>query len=110
LGIITARKHNLHGNPVGRGHSNPIFDTRIYQVEFPDGYTREFSTNVIAQNLYSQLDNKGNQFLLLDEIIDHEKTANAIDENNKFQVSQNRNIHIRRTTKGWRLCVKWKDG
>jgi hypothetical protein len=108
--MITARKHDIHGNPVGRGHSNPIFDTRIYPVEFPDGYTQEFSANVIAQNLYSQVDEERNQFLLLDELIDHEKTADAIDENNKFQVSQNGNILMWRTMKGWHLCVKWKDG
>jgi hypothetical protein len=111
LGTITARKHDIHGNPLGRGNSKPIFDSRVYQVKFPYGHTQEFSTtNTIAHNQYSQLDNEGNQFLLLDKIINYQMSDNAIDNNNRFQVSHNGNLHPRRTTKGWRLCVTWKDG
>jgi hypothetical protein len=32
-----------------------------------------YTANVIAENLYSQCDSKGRQFLVLDEIIDHAK-------------------------------------
>jgi hypothetical protein len=34
----------------------------------------------------------------------------AVDGNDIFQISTNGNIHKRRTTKGWKLCVLWKDG
>jgi hypothetical protein len=34
--------------------------------------------NVIAENLYSQCDSEGRQFLVLDEIIDHAKDNTAI--------------------------------
>jgi hypothetical protein len=78
---------------MGRGHSNRIFDTRVYQVEFPDGHTQKFAANIIAQNLYSQLGNERRQHLLLDEIIDYEVTDEAFDNNNRFQISHNGNIH-----------------
>jgi hypothetical protein len=71
LGTVTARKRDHEGNPVGRSNNNPILDTRIYQVTFPDGDSAEYSANVIAEWLYSQVDDKGCQYLMLKEIIDH---------------------------------------
>lgn len=38
----------------------------------------EFAVNIITECLYSQVDNEGRQHLLLDEIIDYQKTAEAI--------------------------------
>ncbi len=71
LGTALSCKHDLDGNPIGRSHDNPIFDTSIYMVGFPDGHVEEFSTNMIAECLYSQVDQEGNQYLLMDEIVDH---------------------------------------
>jgi hypothetical protein len=96
LGKVIARKRDAHGNPIGHSASNPIFDTRVYQVEFPSGRVEEYSANIIAECLYSQVDHKGNQYLLLDEMIDHESDPSVEQEPN--------------STKGWRLCVLWKDG
>jgi len=110
LGKVIDRKRDIHGNPVSRGHNNPILDTRIYQVEFSDEHVKEFTANTIAECLYSQVDNEGKQYLLIEEIIDWEKDETALEEENKFQVSHNGNIHPRRTTKGWKICVLWKDG
>lgn len=107
---VTRIKHDLDGNPIGKGNSNPIFDTRIYQVEFPDGHVEEFTANTIAECLYSQVDDEGKQYILLDDIIDFWVTKEAIPEENRFQISPNGNIHPRHTTKGWDLCVLWKDG
>jgi hypothetical protein len=38
----------------------------------------QYTANVIAENLYSQCDSEGHQFLVLDEIIDHAKDNSAI--------------------------------
>jgi hypothetical protein len=110
LGKVIDRKRDIHGQPVGRSHNNPILDTRVYQVEFPDGHSEEFTANTIAECLYSQVDDEGKQYVIIDEIIDWQTDDSALDESNKFQVSHNGNIHPRRTTKGWKLCVLWKDG
>jgi hypothetical protein len=110
LGQVVSRNRGQDGNPIGRANSNPIMDTRIYQVVFPDGDTAEYSANVIAECIYSQVDNEGNQYLLLDSIIDHKKTSEAVDESDIFQMSHNGNIHPRCTTKGWKFCIQWKDG
>ncbi len=59
LGKVINCKRDADDNPIGTAHSNPIFDTRLYQVQFPEGQVEEYSANVIAQNLYSQLDSEG---------------------------------------------------
>jgi hypothetical protein len=47
---------------------------------------------------------------MLDEIIDYQKTADAVAVEQKLQVTASGNIVQRQTTKGWNLCVLWKDG
>jgi hypothetical protein len=110
LGTVIGRKRDIHGNPIARAHSNPILDTRVYQVELPDGHVEEFSANKIAECIYSQLDDEGRQYVLLQEIIDHPTTEEALPEEERYQVTLNGNIHPKRTTKGWHLCALWKDG
>jgi hypothetical protein len=52
-------------NPVGRWHQNPIIDMCEYIVELPDGTMAEYAANVIAENMYSQCDSEGQEYLLL---------------------------------------------
>ena len=47
---------------------NPFLNTTIYDVEFPDGEIREYCANVIAENMYSQVDAEGYRYQLLDTI------------------------------------------
>ena len=59
-------------------NSNPILDTRVYEVDFEDGARQYYSANLIAENMYSQIGTEGNKYLLLSEIIDHAKDRRAI--------------------------------
>jgi hypothetical protein len=52
LGQVISRKRDVVGNPIGKSNVNPILDTRLYQVMFPDGIVAEYSANVIAECLY----------------------------------------------------------
>jgi hypothetical protein len=36
-GIVKGRKRDADGNPIGKSNDNPLLDTRLYEVEFPDG-------------------------------------------------------------------------
>ena len=109
MGKVIDRKRDINGNPIGKSNSSPLFDTRVYHVEFQDGHTEEYTANTIAECLYSQVDTEGKQYILLDEIIDWKTNNDALDESHKFQVSSNEDLHKRRTTKGWLLCILWKD-
>ena len=73
-GKVKRRKTNPDGMVQGRAISNPILDSRTYDMEFPDGQTVKYSANIIAQNMYSQCNTEGNQYLLLKGIVDWEKT------------------------------------
>ncbi len=110
LGKVTNCKQDIHGNLIGCANQNPILNTRIYEVTFPIGLPAEYTANIIAECLYSQIDNEDRQFLLLDNIIDWKKTKESVNDHDIFQISHNENIHKLHTTKGWNLCVFWKDG
>jgi hypothetical protein len=95
----------IGGEPVDHAHAYPFFDTREYEVEFTDGTIEQYATNVIADNMYAQVDDEGNMFQLLDKIMDDKKDDKAIDIANGTVTSANGNI----TTQGWQLLVLWKD-
>ncbi len=112
-GKVRQHKRESDGSLKGTAHPNPILDTCTYEVEFPNGQVAEYSANVIAENsaaMYTQCDTEGNQYLLLDEIVDWQKDqSTAIKEEDKYVYSHNGNQHYWKMTKGWKLCVKWKD-
>jgi hypothetical protein len=106
----TARSYDLNGKPIGKSHSNPILDTRQYEVKFPDGSSDAFGANVIAESMYSQIDDEGHSFQILKEIIDHKSDGNAVSSDDGFTEEPDGAPTPRRTTKGWKLLVQWKDG
>jgi hypothetical protein len=108
-GRVIGRKRDAFGNPVGIENPNPILDTRVYQVEFPDGDISEYSANVIAENMWSQCDLDGNQNLLLDCFVEYKKDGHAVEYADRY-ITYNGRKSLRRTTKGWHICVQWKDG
>jgi hypothetical protein len=107
--IVRGRKRQLDGSLRGKANANPILDTRTYDVEFPDGQRAEVAANVIAQNMYSQCDIEGNQHLLLAGITDHRKTEAAVSRADMW-ITRGSNKQMRKTPKGWQLCVEWRDG
>ena len=75
---MSKRSRGLDGEPIGRAHPNPLFDTREYEIEFMDGTREKYLANVIAENMYTQVDDEGHQYLLLQEIMDHQKDHSAV--------------------------------
>ena len=41
---------------MGKNSDNPILNTLMYDVELPDGTIRLYTANVIADNIYAQID------------------------------------------------------
>ena len=109
-GQVESRKRDANGNPVGRANTNPILDTRLYNVEFPDGHIAAYIANVIAKNMYAQVDTEGHTIVIMDEIIDHGIIGSAVSADDLYVTTKNGKKHMRRTTQGWKLCVLWKDG
>ena len=106
---VKQRKLNEDGQYIGKANANPILDTRVYEVQFPDGSEAAYSANVIAENMYAQCDSEGNQYLLLNSIVDHKRQKSAVHLRDSYVTVRGRKSQ-RKTTKGWKLCVEWKDG
>eukprot|EP00804_Cyclotella_cryptica_P004599 CCRYP_006925-RA/>CCRYP_006925-RA protein AED:0.38 eAED:0.38 QI:0/0/0/1/1/1/2/0/264 len=107
---VLRRKRDPDGSLVGTAHANPALDTRIYEVRFPDGRTEELAANVIAEAVYAQCDADGNQYVLLDAIVDYRKDPSmAVAWNDQVSVVDGKKI-VKRSTRGWELCCEWKDG
>ena len=70
-GRVKRRARSAAGELVGTQNNNPILDTHVYTVEFPEGECAEVSANVIAEHMFSQCDPDGRQFQLLQSIVDH---------------------------------------
>jgi hypothetical protein len=106
---VITRKQDPKGNPVGSSNANPLLDTCVYEVKFPDGSIKDFTANIIAQNMYAQVDDEGWQFNIMEELVDYRKNEEAVPTTDGY-VTVNGHKHPKRTTQGWQLCVKWRDG
>jgi hypothetical protein len=110
LARVKKRLKDANGKPIGVANKNPILDTRIFQVEFLDGHTASMTANAIAEHLFAQVDSEGRRLLLIDEIIDHRASKEALKVADGYVTTRNGRKHQRKTTKGWELLVRWKDG
>jgi hypothetical protein len=107
--ISVRRKRELDGTVRGRSNANSMLDTRTYEIELPDGRSDEYTTNVIAKNMYAQCDIEGRQYNLMEFIIDHKTDSHAVEPADMY-IKHGSNKKVRKTTKGWQFCVEWKDG
>jgi hypothetical protein len=106
-GRVIKHAKGIGGEAVGHAHTNPFFDTREYKVEFTNGTIERYAAKVIAENMYAQVDDEGNMFQLLDEIMDHKKDDTAIDIANGTVTTSSGNVKPKITTQGWQLLMLW---
>lgn len=77
-GTVENRKRDANGSLSGKANSNPLLDTHLYEVEFPDGDMQEHAANVIAESTCSQVDDKGRHHLPLESLVGHVKDDTAV--------------------------------
>jgi len=70
---VLSRARDESGNLIGTYDDNPLLNTMLYDVEFADGAVKQYTANIIAKNMYSQVDSEGRQYNILDSIIDYSK-------------------------------------
>ncbi|MFY8201679.1 MAG: hypothetical protein ACOVLE_13465, partial [Pirellula staleyi] len=99
-GTVMSRKRDRDGVPIGKADANPILDTREYLVCFEDGTEETYTANLIAESLYSQIDDGGRRLQVMQEIIDHDKTKNALADDDNAYYSTKSGRKPKRTTKG----------
>ncbi len=98
------------GKMKGTFDENPMLNSMIYDVKFPDGAVREYRGNIIAQNVLEQIDNDGHMTMKLKRILDYRRDGSAVSKVNKYIQSSNGQLKLRKTTTGWKFLVEYTDG
>jgi hypothetical protein len=108
---VITRKRDTNGNPIGKRSPsrNPVLDTGLYEVQFPDGSTEEITANLIAENIYSQVDSEGCSFSVIKEIVDHRTNGHAVAIDDGYLETNAGQRRCRQTTKGWELLCDLAD-
>ena len=75
-----------------------------------NGQTETLKGNVIAENSTAQVDEGGQRHLLIDEIKDHRVFDEAVPKSEGTFETRSGLKRKRRTTAGWEILVRWKDG
>ena len=110
-GKVKRRAVDSDGKTTGTYTDNPMLNSIVYEVEFPDGAVKEYAANVIADNMVSQIDSEGFSTTLMHGIVDYRKDeSTAIPKSDKWIVSPRGQRRLRKSTAGWKLLVQWKDG
>ena len=107
---VIRRARDKDGKQFGTYNQKLMLNTNVYEVMFPDGSISKYAANIIAENIFSQVDEDRYRYQLLDHIMDHKSNGQAVQPKDAFTVSRNGNKVRRQTTKGWFFQVQWKDG
>jgi hypothetical protein len=110
-GKVVRRSLGPDGRTAGMYDDNPMLNSVIYDIEFPDGQTKEYDANTIAENMLTQVDCDGYSTTLMQGIIDFKKDeATAISKADKWVVTARGQRRLRMSTAGWKLLIHWRDG
>ena len=110
MGKVARQSLDADGRMTVTYHDNPFLNTITYDVEFPDGQVKECGANIIAENMLTQVDSDGYSLSLMDSIIDHQRDmSQAILIEDKYITTKSGQKWLWKTTKGWKLLIKWKD-
>ena len=82
----------------------------MYEVEFAGGEKASLAANYIAETLFAQIDNEGNQQVLMNEIIDYQTNGTELKQQDAFTTTKTGTQHRRETSNGWEFLIEWKDG
>jgi hypothetical protein len=107
---VKRRAIDVNGRPIGRPSTNPLLDSRQYEVEYLDGETEILTANIIAENLLAQVNDEGHRQMMIEEIEDHRVLDKAIPKSEGTYDTRSGSKCRRRTIMGWELSVRWKDG
>ena len=73
----------------------------MYNVEASNGNIQEYTANIIATNLWNQVDEDGYDYNLLYEIIGHRRNDDAVKIEDGFYETKSGIKRKAMTTKGW---------
>ena len=106
-GKVIQRAIGPDGKVTGTYDNYPFLNSIIYDVEFHDGQVKEYAANIIAENMFTQVDSDGMSTTLMEAIVDHRRDdEKSLEHNDKYVHTKIGRRHLRKTTKGWELLIK----
>ena len=87
-----------------------MLNSLLHDVEFPDGQVKEYSANLIADNMLTRVDSDGFYITLLEAIIDYHKDDTAVYNSDKYVITSKGSRRLRMITQGQKMKVLWRDG
>ena len=81
----------------------------MYDVEYTDGTMETLSANILAENILAQVDENGYRHLMIDEIVDHRKTDEAIPITEGTYRTKHGTIRKKFTTRGWQIYIRFRN-
>ena len=87
---------------MGHANPNPIIDSQHYVVEFEEVTESQLTTNAIAHSMYAQCDTDGNNYLMLDSIVNFCRSTTALCYSDQNFV-KNGHTYRRRSAAVWQL-------
>ena len=96
-------------NLIGVLNTNPILNTRVYKVDYEDGYRQALKANFIAENIFSQVEEQERRHRLLYSVIYVRDNGQKVNEKEVFIISHNGNKTQKHTSRGWDVCIQCKD-
>jgi hypothetical protein len=72
---------------------------------FLTGTLKRIQANILAENMFSQVNPYGYNTILLKEIINYRKDDSAVPLEDKYLITRSGQRRIRKTTQGWELLV-----
>ena len=90
----------FNGKVLGDYNDIPMLNTILYNIQFPDGAINPYSTNLIVENILTQVGANGNYNKLLEGILDHSKDKQAVYNKYQWIVNNRGRQSMRQTTVG----------
>ena len=100
---------NIEGDIVGEYNKDPMLNSIIYDIKFSDGEIKEYLANMIALNIYCQVDPDGYSTSLFDSIVGHDAEETTVKSKNFFVYTK---LNVKRhhmTPKGLKCLVNFKN-
>ena len=107
---VTGRTVFDNGQTSGTYYENPYNNTMINDVTFPDGTVKECAASLIEENMVDQVEKESFEYNLLDSILDHKKTRDALSSDDKILLNAEDKTKYIHTTDGWFFQLLWNDG
>ena len=110
LAKMIKRSVDSDGKVIRNYNELRVLNTMLYDVKLPDVFIKQYSANLIAENILMQSDGDRLHHHLLEGILDHSKDKREIENKYKYFVSNRGRRYMRKTTVGWKFNIKWRDG